>query len=276
MTAENLDQYMQKWALTDPKPLAQTPTSHVYTVQYQGEMVVLKLLTPIGVKDEHNGAVALQCFDGKGAVRLLRHDDGAHLLEYAGDTDLVAMVKQGDDEKATAITAEVLNQLHTAHTGTAPQSLHRLERWFSGLFQQAETDKQADDGSIYVRAAQLARTLLDTPQNECILHGDIHQENIRHHPTRGWLAFDPKGLYGERTFDAANTLCNPDMPELVLDEARLLRNAEILATGMGIELSRLLQYTFAYACLSASWTLSDGETPTLALGVARLVEPHIT
>ena len=61
-----------------------------------------------------------------------------------------------------------------------------------------------------------------------VLHGDIHHHNIRQ-SSRGWLAFDPKGLVGERTYDCANTLCNPVMPELVHNETRLLTNAAILA-----------------------------------------------
>jgi streptomycin 6-kinase len=46
--------------------------------------VVLKLLTPIGAEDESDGVVALHYFGGHGAVRLLDHNDEAHLLEYAG------------------------------------------------------------------------------------------------------------------------------------------------------------------------------------------------
>lgn len=28
--------------------------------------------------------------------------------------------------------------------------------------------------------------------------------------SHGWLAIDPKGLFGERAFDFANIFCNPD------------------------------------------------------------------
>ena len=38
---------------------------------------------------------------------------------------------------------------------------------------------------------------------------------------------------GERTYDAANALCNPEsLPELAENPERLLRQAEILATGL--------------------------------------------
>ena len=111
-----------------------------------------------------------------------------------------------------------------------------------------------------------------------MLHGDIHHRNIRQ-SARGWLAFDPKGLVGERTYDCANTLCNPFpySDGLVHNERRLLTNAAILADALDIELSRLLAFTFAYACLSASWFLDDNSADNAAwvLRVATLIEPHI-
>ena len=86
-----------------------------------------------------------------------------------------------------------------------------------------------------------------------------------------------RGLYGERTYDAANTLCNPyERPDLVYDEARFLRNATLLADHMAIELSRVLSFTLAYAALSASWSLEDDDDPTHPLNVATLADKQIS
>jgi streptomycin 6-kinase len=113
-----------------------------------------------------------------------------------------------------------------------------------------------------------------------VLHGDIHHYNIRYSP-RGWLAFDPKGVVGERTYDCANALCNPVMPELVHNETRLLNNAAILADALELELGRVLAFTFIYACLNASWWTRLGEREGADdivrwhLSVAKIIEPHI-
>jgi streptomycin 6-kinase len=262
--------YLESWALSDPEPLAQTATSTVYTVTHQGEKVVLKLLTPVGIHDEQSGAVALQYWDGHSAVKLLRHDHAAHLLEYADGEDLTALVMRGQDVEATEIIADVLNRLH-AHTSPPPNGLHLLDRRFRSLFERAE---QAPD-SIYARGARVAEALLADPRDVRVLHGDMHHWNVRG-TERGWLTFDPKGVLGERTYDAANTLSNPNnRPDLILNEARLLRNAEILARIMRVDLGRLLAYTFAYSCLSAAWSLEDGDDPALALGAAEIVERHL-
>jgi streptomycin 6-kinase len=86
---------------------------------------------------------------------------------------------------------------------------------------------------------------------------------------------------GERTYDCANTLCNPEMPELVHNETRLLTNAAILADNLALDLSRVLAFTYAYACLNASWWLLRMDTKGAKeivewhLNVAGIIEPHL-
>jgi len=268
----DLSHYVREWDLSDPQPLAKTATSTVYTVTYQDERVVLKLLTPIGIDDEQSGAVALDYWNGSGAVKLLRHGLNAHLLEYAEGENLTTLVERGGDEQSTEIIAEVLNRLHAVQS-PVPDGLWGLERRFQSLFVRASLHPD----TIFARAAVVARRLLDDPRDVRVLHGDMHHYNVRQ-STRGWLAYDPKGVLGERAFDAANTLCNPDgVPDLLRSETRLLRNAEILARGMGVDLGRLLAFTFAYACLSAAWTLEgvSGDAG-LALVVAENAERCIS
>jgi streptomycin 6-kinase len=270
----NLNDYLRAWNLSDPQHLAQTPTSHVYIVTSEGVRAILKLLTPIGVQDEKNGAIALRYWGGQGAVHLLREDEGAHLLEYASGENLTELVKRGEDKKATAIIASVLNQLHAINVQPHPHGLTPLNQRFESLFNKAKTDQRQGIDSIYVRAARVAEELLAHPREVRVLHGDIHHYNIRLHPQRGWLAFDPKGLIGERTYDAANTLCNPDMPELVENEARLLRNTTILAEKIDSDFSRLLAFVYVYACLNSSWYLPAGLPHFVRM--AELAEPHVS
>ena len=265
---ERLEHYLKKWDLSGPSLLARTATSAVYTVTHAKSKAVLKILSPLGVADEKGAVQALHHFGGRGAVELFRHDNGAHLIEYAGGGDLVPLVKNGEDEKAAAIIGDVLNELHRPATGDT-SDLRPLRRWFRSLFEKAD---KKDSDPVYGRAAAVADRLLAGEKDPVVLHGDIHHENIRHND-RGWLAFDPKGLVGERTFDAANALCNPgSMPELVQNEHRLLKNAAILAGKIGGDPARLLAFTFTYAALSASWSLEDGGDPAHALRMAALAE----
>ena len=274
---DKLNHYLDNWQLADPQPLAQTVTSHLYTVSLDGTRAVLKVLTDYG-HEERKGAIALRHWNGRGAVRLLREDEQAQLLEYADGDSLIGMVKDGQDDEATAIIAEVLNRLHAPSEKPLPEELVPLKRWFRALFEKAEVDKAAGLDSVYVRGARVAERLLNDPRDVTVLHGDIHHENIRQ-SARGWLAFDPKGLIGERTYDTANTLCNPGwMAEVVENEERLLRTAAILAENVGIEVSRVLEFTYAYVCLSASWYAEEaqyGHYLRQNLIEAQIIEPHI-
>ncbi len=271
---ENLAHYLTLWNLADPQPLAQTVTSTLYTVTLEGKTAVLKLLTAYGA-EERVGVLALRCWNGQGAIHAYAHDQHAQLLEYAAGDDLVGMVRRGDDDQATEIIAGVLAQLHSAPAAAPTGGLYPLSRWFRELFRKAAADEQAGAASIYRRGAKIAAELLAHPREVCVLHGDIHHENIRH-SARGWLAFDPKGVLGERTYDLANTFCNPlNMPERVENEARILRTAALFSEQLRIEPGRILAFVFAYACLSAAWSLNDNGDPSGALRIAALVEPHL-
>lgn len=56
-----------------------------------------------------------------------------------------------------------------------------------------------------------------------------------------------------------------------------MANAGILSDALGIELQRVLQFTLAYACLSAAWsrTIHDDHAAQWALNIAALLEPHV-
>jgi streptomycin 6-kinase len=92
--------------------------------------------------------------------------------------------------------------------------------------------------------------------------------NVLDFGPRGWLAIDPKGLHGERGFDHANIFCNPD-GESALAPGRFARRIEIVAEASGIERHRLLQWVLAWAGLSVSWMLEDGDEPGSTLEVAK-------
>lgn len=272
--ADTLSAYIAAWDLSGVTPLSVgRSTSSVYEVRYQNAPAVLKILTDVGIEDESGGAVALACWDGEGAVRLLNHDGGAHLIEYADGEDLKAMVHRGEDERATAIIGDVLNKIHGAYTGAPPPGLTPLRERFSSLFEAAA---ERGPSSIYARAAIVAEKLLSSPLDAHVLHGDMHHENVIHCEGRGWLAIDPKGVYGERIYDATSTVLNAHgVDPLIEDPARIRRTIDSLAGALGVDPVRLLRFTFAGACLSASWSIEDEENPAHALKMAGIMEPML-
>ncbi len=133
---KKLNYYLSTWNLSNPQLLTQTMTSQIYTVTHDTETVILKLLSS-SETEEQRGAAALRFFDGHGAVRLLRYDEGAHLMEYAAGDELVTLVKRGEDENATRIIAQVIKQLHSVPQDAPLDGLIMLKSLVWGVVQQS-------------------------------------------------------------------------------------------------------------------------------------------
>jgi len=106
-----------------------------------------------------------------------------------------------------------------------------LARWFAPLEPAA-----AIHGGLLAPAAAAARVLLAEPREVVPLHGDLHHDNVLDFGARGWLAIDPKRLVGERGFDFANILRNPDA-EVATRPGRLARQAAVIAATASVTAS---------------------------------------
>jgi len=256
-----LQHYKQLWHLSDDGAAFVTHSSLLQPVILDGAPAMLKIpLEP----EERFGCGLMVWWNGQGTARVLRYDENALVLErLISDITLLDMVKNGQDEEAGRIICAVAIQLHTPRN-TLPPQLISLEEWFRDLW--PAVDKY---GGILTESAALARVLLDNQTDTAVLHGDLHHENILHSDTRGWLAIDPKRLMGERAFDFANILCNPDKAT-ALRPGRLARQVDIISSAARIDPQHLLKWAVAWAGLSAAWILNDGDDASLDLGVAEI------
>jgi len=266
--SEPLDHYLRAWGLEPAGQLAETPTSWLLPVRHVEAPAMLKLLKP--TSDEHASAALLRYFAGIGAVRLLAADENAVLMERAdSDPSLTAIACGGNDEAAAAILADCVAQLHAPRTDAPPTGLTSLHRWFDALFPHATRTP------LLARCAAVARRLLATECETTVLHGDLHHDNVLPSP-RGWLAIDPKGLIGERTYEVANLLCNPQPHGDIVHRAdRMLRVATLYAERLNLDRQRVLGFGLAHAGLSAAWSLEDGRDPNFRLQCAAVLDPLV-
>ena len=175
----------------------------------------------------------------------------------------------GDDDEASRILCSVASELH-APRGKPPQSLIPLSRWFGALLPAAERH-----GSLLAEAAAAAKELLADQRDVVVLHGDIHHGNVLDFGPRGWLAIDPKGLIGERTFDFVNILRNPETG-VALAPGRFARQVSVIADAARLDRRRLLRWTVAFTGLSAAWFLGDGRSPDADLAFAELARAELS
>lgn len=272
--------YCATRSLTPLAEIARTRTSHVHKVtRPDGSLAVLKCMTEEGQRDEAQGASFLRWCAGVGAVRLIDETACVHLVEYCDGPQLVAEFERLGDDAATDIIVDVVRRLHAPRSHDRPSGLIGMNDRFGALYRRAREDTRNGGRALFMEAATLAERLLAQCRPTIPLHGDIHHENIlsgRRAGAPAWLAIDPKGIAGEACYDVANVFCNPvGRPDITGDPARAERLADRLASGLGFDRRRMLQYAFVHACLSSCWTLLEGGRPTERLNVARILRRMI-
>ncbi|CAB5693321.1 Aminoglycoside/hydroxyurea antibiotic resistance kinase [Delftia tsuruhatensis] len=257
---QRFEPYLDRWGLDPDGPALSTPRAMLLPVRQAGRSAMLKISQE---PEEVAGARLMAWWSGGGAAPVLALDGPALLMARAtGTRSLADMARGGRDDEATRILGAAAACLHRPRSGPRP-ALVPLAQWFQPLLA-----REHGQASLLGQCAATARELLEAPRDAVVLHGDIHHGNVLDFDEAGWLAIDPKGLHGERGFDYANILCNPDHAS-ALAPGRLARRLDILAGASGIERRRLLQWVLAWCGLSAVWGIEDGDDPRVAMAVAQ-------
>ena len=263
-----------RWQITLERPF---PLSYNYVTaatRADGEPVVLK----VGYPNPELLAemAALRHYNGRGVCRLLAADEvqGAFLLERVLPGATLDTVP--DDEVATAVAAQVMQQLWQPAPPHYPfpdlaqwtAALLRLRPHFGGG--TGPFPARLVDTAVSLRAELLADEVTST-----LLHGDFHHYNVLTAQRQLWLVIDPKGVIGDPAYEPASLLYNPiqtfpyrpDMPRL------LRRRLDILAEILSIDRARLLRWGIVQNVLSVWWSVEDNESgwePVLRVGEALL------
>ncbi|MEG2768012.1 MAG: aminoglycoside phosphotransferase family protein [Comamonas sp.] len=258
-----LAKHLAYWSLAiDGQPI-QTPAALLQPVIWQGQAAMLKIST---ASQEIEGYALLRWWGGDGAARVFEQSGSAILMERsAGSRSLAALSREENDDEACRIICAVVARLHSPRAAPMP-ALTPLNASFRAL----ETSALGRHGVL--RPSHQAMTdLLAQPQDVRCLHGDIHHHNILYFEERGWLAIDPKGLWGERAFDYANLFCNPEI-EVAGNVERFLSRVGLVAEHAHLDRQRLLKWILAWAGLSAAWHFEDGTSADIALSVAKMAD----
>lgn len=243
--------YLQRWRLTQDGAPFRSPNSWLLPVRRDATPAMLKIAT---THEEEAGHQVMTWWSGEGAAQVFEVDGPALLMERAQSAETLERFVDGRDEEATRILCNTLATLHGPRA-KVPPVLIPLEQRFDSLWSAAHQQVSA-----FEEAAQIARTLLATPQDIRVLHGDMHHGNVLDFGPRGWLAIDPKGIVGERAFDYANLFCNPSNHQTIA-RSKLYQRIELVAKLAQLDRHRLLDWIIAWSALSASWCIEDGLAP---------------
>ena len=267
IAAADFEPWLTRWRLTPDGAGFPSLAGRLLPVRHEDAPAILKISH---APEEIAGGALMAWWAGDGAARVLAREADALLLERAsGARSLAEMARGGEDDEACRILCAAGARLHAPRAASPPASLAPLAPWFRQLWPTAEAR-----GGLFAKSAAAARALLDDPHGACVLHGDLHHGNVLDFGRRGWLAIDPKGLFGDRGYDHANMVCNPDVETAVAPGA-LARRVRIVSEAADLEPSRLLRWILAYCGLSASWTLGDGDDPWRALAIGEIAAAQL-
>lgn len=257
--------------------------------------VVLKIVKQPG--DEWHSGEVLAAFNGHGFVQVYEHSPGAVLLQrLRPGNSLVDLSLHGRDEEATDILAGVIQQMSSVQSSIPSVELATSEResppvraplqhcatvhdW-AKAFDRYMAAGDAQIPMDLVKAGQ--RVYLDlcaSQRRPILLHGDLQHYNVLFDSDRGWLAIDPKGVFGEIEYEIGAALRNPlTQPELFLIPATIERRLGQFTSRLNLNYERTLAWGFAQAVLSAIWGVEDGftiEGTNPALRLAAVMRPML-
>lgn len=233
-----------------PEFITKTAIATIWKVQSPHGPAALKLYHKPDMGAERHGFALMAALNGKGAAKVYQTTQNAALTEWLSGPHLGDLTRNGQDTEAAIELVKVAITLHASmplipNLPTLSERFHALETL---RFACPDRPRQA-----LLRAQTLASHLLETQTDIRPLHGDLHHDNIRLCP-RGYLAFDAKGIIGERAFELANAFRNPKCAEpLHRDPIRIRHLAQSWGQAFGIDPQRLLHWAAAKCALSIAW-----------------------
>ncbi|MGZ5404521.1 MAG: aminoglycoside phosphotransferase family protein [Nocardioides sp.] len=262
---------MAEWALRRDGVLMHGHASLVVpALTEDGESVVLKVTFDGDDESEHE-ALALRHWAGRGAVRLIRADPSrrALLLERLHPIDL----RDVWDIEACEVVAGLWPLLHVPALPQLRPVTAYVERWIAGL------ERLPANGPVPRRLVQQATSLAaglvtDQDSTRCVIHGDLHYDNVLAADREPWLAIDPKPMNGDPHYEVAPMLWNRTA-ELVGDlRGGIRRRFHALVDAGGLDEDRAREWVVVREVLNAHWAaeLGDTEAITTALIVAKAVQ----
>ncbi len=219
------------------------------------------------VENRHE-AEALVHYDGRGAVRLLDHAEGALLLERA--LPGTSLWDVADEEAAATVVAGLLIQIWRPAPETSPhRSLAEVAAgWADEIPATWLALGRPFERSLVDRAVDALTTLGADQGEQVLLHQDLHGGNVLQAEREPWLVIDPKPLIGERAFDLASLL-RDRRESLAADPdpgRRVRRRLDLLAAETGLDRERLRGWGIAHAL---AWGMDTTEAESIMVACAR-------
>jgi streptomycin 6-kinase len=243
---------LARWQV-DVDSIRVTPGAVLAFGRRGSEGVVVRVTRTRG--DEWCSGEVLWAFAGRGTVRVYDTAEGASLLERLDPGEPLADSALDDEVSMNVIAATMAAMSPNATELPLPTAAH----WGKAFARYRESgDPQVSAGLVEAAEAVYLR-LCETQSRVRLLHGDLHHGNVVCDRRRGWVAIDPKGVFGEAEYEVGAALRNPwGRPDVFANPVVIERRVAILSRTLRCDEERLLSWGFAQAVLSVLWNIEDG------------------
>jgi streptomycin 6-kinase len=250
-----VDHYASRWQLTIG-PTYRPGGDASWAAQAEradGTAAVLKIALPDPAFFDH-AAEALRRYDGQGAIRLYELDAEHQASLYERCDPGTTAANHSLDEADTAAVAVLPSLWRASRMDAAPL----LSDTANGQIDRLRARGDEFSEPLFHQGADLVTELAIETQDDRLLHGDFNQRNVLL-SARGWLAIDPRPIFGDPTFDLGQWLVNRlDADPDPIDRARRL------ATRLDLYPQRTVQWLAALSIQLCSWLWQSDETGQLA------------
>lgn len=246
---------LDEFNVSSPLFIAETAIAKVWRVtRSDNSLAALKVYKGDDMRNEGPGVVFLQNCNGQGAAKIFQTGKNAFLMEYLDGLTLGELTRQGEDQQAAKKLVETANQLQKVQFDQNYR-WPKLEDWVEGLMELERGASWTDENWRHIEMSRhLAKELTSTQKDVCVLHGDLHHDNIIK-GARGYCAIDAKGVIGEKAYELANAVCNPvGAEELMVSRDRIEFLLTLWCDEFSLERARFLKWIIAQRGMSISWS----------------------
>jgi streptomycin 6-kinase len=270
---------IERWSLELSDPVDQLSYNYLENAHHPDHgPVVLKIGFPNPELLTEIKALTLYR-QAEGGVKLLDWDQdlGALLLErILPGHSLTAL---DDDQQATRIAAKAMINLRQPPPDE--NDFPTINEWCQGFsrYQQSFGNSGGPlPRTLFAHAQGLVKELLETPEQQYLLHGDLHHSNLLFREDGCWIVIDPKGVIGEFACEVGPYLFNP-IPDLIKQSGLLnilSSRLDIMAEITGIARQRLAAWSFCRAVLASIWSVEEGVTDLgYWVGIAEVLNQQV-
>ena len=246
-----LEKYTYKWQLTDISFMPTDTVNLLFACEsaLYGPCVLKVCIPGPEVATEIN---CLLEYDGKGYCKLWAYDlhDSVLLLQRVIPGSQMWAVP--DYKERARLMALTVKNLPIPWNGQIQYPTYLS--WLKGMHHTLSQMDNMKNLLFYLNEAiEIYTELKQRHPQVCLLHGDLHQENMLLNAQGGYTIIDPKGVVDTPAMETARFLLN----ELPCEANKILEMAAIMSPIIGIAEKDMLKSMFVDAALSNSWCMEE-------------------